>query len=95
MFATSSGPSLSPESSSCSVWPYYSSRYIVHVESAYILDAESKLYPYLWHIVQLMLLVSVFASDQSDTTESGCTVIAIVLHFTVILQFVWILAVVS
>ena len=41
-----------------------------------------------------MLLVSVFASDQPDTTESGCTAIAIVLHFTVILQYVWLLAVV-
>ena len=42
-----------------------------------------------------MLLVSVFASDQPDTTESGCTAIAIVLHLTVILQFAWILALVS
>lgn len=42
-----------------------------------------------------MLMVSVFASDHSDTTRSGCTAIAIVLHLTVILQFVWILAVVS
>jgi hypothetical protein len=46
-------------------------------------------------LYQMMLLVSVFASDQPDTTESGCTAIAIVLHLTVILQFAWILALVS
>lgn len=45
--------------------------------------------------VQLMLMVSVFASDHSDTTRNGCAAIAIFLHLTVILQFVWILAVVS
>ena len=41
-----------------------------------------------------MLLIDVFASRSSTLSADGCVALGALLHFTIVLQFVWIMALV-
>ena len=43
---------------------------------------------------QLMLLIDVFASRSPTLSSDGCVALGALLHFTIVLQFVWIVALV-
>ena len=44
--------------------------------------------------LQLMLLIDIFASRSPTLSDDGCVALGALLHFTIILQYVWILAMV-